>query len=165
MTQDNWFQIISLLLQFLVVPTIFFILGRRQRNAEIKKNESIVESENSKVHGQVVEDAVTAGHTWKEIADYKEQEITTLENKIKIVVQDQERTNIIVSELKELNERLVYRIQILEDRLREKEKIDQKFARLKEYNKGLFDAYSYLSRVTRSEDVAIANSIIPEYKE
>ena len=165
MTQDNWFQIISLLLQFLIVPTVFFILGRRQRNSEIKKNESITESETSKTHGQVVDDAITVGHTWKEIADYKEEEIKTLEAKIGNIESEQEKTNVIVTELRELNERLVYRIQILEDRLREKEKIDQKYLKLKEYTKGLFDAYSYLSRVTRSEDVAIAKSMIPEYQE
>lgn len=165
MTQDNWFQTISLLIQFLVIPTIFYIFGRRGRNADIKKVESSTESEATKAHGQVIDDAINVGHTWKEIADYKEGEITGLENKMKIVVEQQQKTDIVISELKEINERLIYKIQILEDRLREKEKTDQKILRLKEYTKGLSDAYNYLSRITRSEEVLIARAMIPEYKE
>ena len=129
----------------IVLAIIGYILGARKQKAEVRQLETTAELNTSTVHKNVVTDALATSQNWKQLAEERHAEIEELQETQRLLIERTEKQDIIIDEMRDLNYKLLNRVSILEDKIKDKDGLEIRFQKLERYSRQLYDAFIYLS--------------------
>ena len=148
----------------LVSLFVSYQLGKRKQNTEIENISAQTKISEAEVQSRIVDDSLDISKSWREVAEYRESQIKILNDQLKSAILKIEKQAEINNELRTLNQKLVIRVEILEEKSKDRDALTMRTTKLERYARGVYEAFNYLVDVvgiSHPDAVEIAKSKIP----